>query len=97
MDRTELISSLKTLEPKLRGQGLSALYVFGSVARADSRPDSDIDLLFESDDKKFSLLKHAQLEVSLSDLLQTKVDLVPRETLRSTIQARIEAEMIRVF
>ena len=44
MRRDEVIARLKATEPALRGFGVAALYLFGSHARGDARPDSDWDI-----------------------------------------------------
>jgi predicted nucleotidyltransferase len=41
------IVALKALEPELRARGVTSLSVFGSRARGDSRPGSDIDVLID--------------------------------------------------
>jgi len=45
MTRDEIIARLKAMEPQLRARGISRLQMFGSRARGDERPDSDLDLL----------------------------------------------------
>jgi predicted nucleotidyltransferase len=47
MTRTEVINRLKSVEPALRAQGVAALYLYGSYARDEARPDSDIDILVD--------------------------------------------------
>ncbi len=94
----QTIASLKSLEPELRAQGVSALYLFGSAARGEARPDSDIDLSFEvAPGFKFSLFDQAQIMYELSEVLGAKVDFVPRRAIHTFIRARVEAEQIKVF
>jgi predicted nucleotidyltransferase len=98
MKRSTALEKLKPMETALRAQGISALYLFGSVARDVARDDSDIDLLFEVlPQRRFSLFDQAGLQVDLSEALQTHVDFVPRMALRPRMRERVEAEMIRVF
>lgn len=98
MNSAQTIANLKSLEPELRAQGVSALYLFGSVARGEAGPDSDIDLSFDiAPDVKFSLFDQAQIMYELSEALGTKVDLVPRRAIHPFIRARVEAEQIKVF
>lgn len=49
MTREEIIARLKEMEPQLRARGITRLQMFGSRARGDERPDSDLDLLIEYD------------------------------------------------
>jgi uncharacterized protein len=92
------LSQLKTLEPQLRAKGICALYLFGSAARGEAGPSSDVDLSFDiAPDAKFSLFDQAQIMCELSEALGTKVDFVPRRALHPYIRARVEAEQIKVF
>ncbi|MBI1788485.1 MAG: nucleotidyltransferase family protein [Acidobacteria bacterium] len=69
------------------------LCVFGSVARGDVRPDSDIDLLVEFDpDAGVGLLRFAHLMNELTDLLGKKVDLVPKQGLKPLIRDAVLAD-----
>ncbi|HLQ26492.1 MAG TPA: nucleotidyltransferase family protein [Acidiferrobacterales bacterium] len=61
---------------------ITELSLFGSVLRADFRPDSDIDLLASfAPDADWSLLDHAAMQEELSVLLNRKVDLVSRRAI----------------
>src|SRR5438477_10932301 len=44
MTRTEVIAKLRAAEPALRAHGVAGLYLFGSYARDEARPDSDLDV-----------------------------------------------------
>lgn len=74
------------------------LAIFGSVLRDDFRPDSDVDFLvmFESGDYGPWMGKLTGLGEELSDVLQRKVDLVPKEMLKWVIRDRVlsSAEVI---
>jgi uncharacterized protein len=92
------LNRLKSLEADLRAKGVCALYLFGSVARGEAGPDSDVDLSFDiAPDVKFSLFDQAQIICDLSEALGTKVDLVPRRAIHPYIRSRVEAEQIKVF
>ncbi|MBE2219922.1 MAG: nucleotidyltransferase family protein [Anaerolineae bacterium] len=83
--------------PDLRQRyGLSAVWLFGSVVRGEASPDSDLDVLVTFDNQHLSLLEFIQLEQELSDLLQVKVDLIERDTLKPTIGQEILREAIAV-
>ncbi|WP_372522115.1 nucleotidyltransferase family protein [Sulfuricaulis sp.] len=61
---------------------ITELSLFGSVLRADFRPDSDIDVLVSyAADAEWSLLDHAAMQEELSALLNRKVDLVSRRAI----------------
>ena len=82
----------------LRADGVCGLYLFGSRARGDDNPNSDVDLLFEvSPGSGFSLFDQARISRQLSETLHSKVDFIPRRSLHPWIKARVEAEQVRVF
>jgi predicted nucleotidyltransferase len=66
------------------------LSLFGSAARGQLRPDSDIDLLVEfQPGARISLLQHLAAERELSNLLARKVDLVSKRALREALKQEI--------
>lgn len=67
--------------------------VFGSVARGEATPGSDIDLLIEMGPGR-SLLDQAGLVVDLHELLGHDVDVVTSDALRPRIRQRVLAEAI---
>lgn len=69
--------------------------VFGSVARGDDRPGSDLDLLVEFTDEA-SLLDEVGLRLALRDLLHVEVDVVASDTLRGEFRERALREAVPV-
>ena len=73
--------------------GARNLRIFGSVARGEAQPDSDLDLLIDLDPGR-SLLDHIALIQDLEDLLHRKVDVVESQALHSRIRNRVLAEAV---
>ena len=73
--------------------GAHNVLVFGSVARGESRPDSDIDFLVEMDNGR-SLLDLIELGQDLETLLQRKVDILTDQGLSPYLEQRIHAEAV---
>ena len=69
--------------------------IFGSVARGDDEPGSDIDLLVEFTEDA-SLLDEIALRLALADLLQVNVDVVAVDTLRGRMRERVLQEAVEV-
>jgi predicted nucleotidyltransferase len=76
----ELIRRRATIERLARANHAGNVRVFGSVARRDDGPASDIDLLVDPDDDA-TLFDLAQLEIDLEALLERRVDVVSSRSL----------------
>ena len=71
--------------------------IFGSYLKGEQKEGSDLDILVEFErGAKLSLLDIAGLEIDLSDLLGTKVDLVEKKTLKPYIGQHILREVVYV-
>ena len=73
--------------------GVSNLRLFGSTARGDDRPDSDIDLLVHLDDQ-LGLIGLARIRHELEDILGVPVDVVPDDGLKPDARASVERDAI---
>ncbi len=73
--------------------GASNVRIFGSVARGEAKPDSDVDFLVELESSR-SLLDHVALIQDLEDLLGTKVDVATDKGLRERVRDRILKEAL---
>lgn len=83
---------------ELRVRGLASLSVFGSVARGDARPGSDIDLLADLDPAtRLSLVGLSSLRAELSEMLGAPADLVERGALRPGVREAAEREAVRAW
>ena len=69
--------------------------VFGSIARGEDQPGSDVDLLVAFTDEA-SLLDEVGLRCALTDLLQVEVDVVAVDTLRGSFRDRVLREAVPV-
>jgi predicted nucleotidyltransferase len=98
MKRDEVISRLRAHEAELKAAGILRLAIFGSVARGDNSPESDVDLLADFDKTKhYTLLTMGRLESRLADLLGTRVDLSSPDWLKESIKNRVLREAIIAF
>ena len=73
--------------------GATSVRVFGSVARGEAGPDSDVDLLVKMEADR-SLLDHVALWQELEALLGRKVDLVSEKALHRRLRERVLGEAI---
>jgi predicted nucleotidyltransferase len=94
----EVIAILKEHESFFREKGITRLAVFGSMARGEARPDSDVDLVIDLDpDVKFSYIDLGIVEDSSSDWLGRKADMLTRRALRSHVADEVAKDGIDVF
>lgn len=75
--------------------GVRTIRVFGSIARGDAGPGSDVDFVVEFEPGR-SLLDHGGLIMDLQDALGCKVDVVSHRGLRDRMRARVEAESVAI-
>jgi uncharacterized protein len=97
MDHTPSLAEIRTLRDEIiriaAAHGALHVSVFGSVARGEAVPGSDVDLLVEFDQTP-SLLQLIALEQSLSDLLGVRVDVVMRHALRPEVGPHILRDVV---
>lgn len=92
MEIKELLQEKRTEILKIAAQyGASNVRIFGSVARGEAKPDSDIDFLMDIQAGR-SLLNRIALIQDLEDLLNRKVDVAKPETLHESIREQILQE-----
>jgi predicted nucleotidyltransferase len=71
--------------------------IFGSYARNESRPDSDLDILINLN-TAISLFQLVRIERELSELLGVKVDLVSEGAIKNQkLRNYIEADLQIIF
>ena len=95
MDRNEVIDRLRLAEHDLRRLGVRTLRLFGSVARDEATPESDVDLLVEFEGPA-TFSGFMALKIFIEDLLGARVDLITEAGLREGVRPHVEREAIRV-
>ena len=96
--KAEVFAQLGALEQPLRERGLVSLALFGSFARDDARPDSDVDVLIEVvAGARFSLVDLVAVKDFLEHRLGRPVDVVMKEGLEPLIRDRVLREAETVF
>jgi len=80
----------------LRDAGVLKSSVFGSTARGDSRPDSDVDILVDLPNDK-SLFDLIDLQEKISKQLGKKVDIGTYRSIKSDMKDRILKEQVIIY
>jgi len=88
---------IESFKPQLRAlaerHGVGTLLVFGSMARGDATPDSDVDFLLDNT-TRLSGFQLGALQMDLQDLLGRKVDLVTLNALHPLLRERVLQEAV---
>ena len=95
MEREVVIQILRQNQAEINSFGVISLALFGSVARGDAGPDSDVDLLVEFD-RPVGLFGLIALQQRLEELLGCPVDLGTPECLKNHIRPHVMEECVYV-
>jgi uncharacterized protein len=97
MTRDEIIAKLKEAAPALRAEGVKRLAIFGSRARGDAREDSDLDVLIDVDDAKFSGLNIVGVQHIIKQATGIETQAEMRRSIEPRFARRIADDVIEVF
>ncbi len=92
-DVQDVLDALRRNQKVLSELGISRLAVFGSVARGEADPGSDVDLLVEFD-HAVGLLQFVHVKHRLEALLGRSVDLVTPDALHPALRSAILDEAV---
>jgi predicted nucleotidyltransferase len=94
MRRVEALDRLSEYRDEIRACGVKSLLLFGSVARDEARPDSDIDLLVEFE-PSVGLFEVVRFQNYLEGILGQRVDLVLHDAIKQQLRDRIMKDVVR--
>lgn len=96
MNRTQALQVFARVKPELaRRFGVIRLALFGSTARDEARPDSDVDIVVSFDGPATSQ-RYFGVQFYLEDTLGCPVDLVTEKAMRPELRPFIEREAVNV-
>jgi predicted nucleotidyltransferase len=98
MHRQDIIAKLQENEAALRAKGVAHAALFGSRARGDNRPDSDIDVMVEiAPEAHIGVWEYAGLKRYIENLFEVPVDVVSREGLKPYVRPAATADAVYAF
>jgi uncharacterized protein len=97
-ERDRVLRVLRQRQNELRARGLTRLALFGSMARGDLGPESDVDLLIEVDPARpFGLFAFLDLKTDLAALLGRPVDFAFPDAMRPRLREIVLRDAVEVF
>jgi hypothetical protein len=98
MKRDQIIATLRAAEPELRRRGIRHAALFGSVARGEERPDSDIDILVEFEPgEEGTVYDYVRLKEYVAGLFDGPVDVIDRDALKPHLRAPTARDTVYAF
>jgi hypothetical protein len=98
MTRDDIIATILGRSDVIKAEGVSKLAIFGSRARGDNRPDSDLDVLIEVEpDVSFSILNLIGVEHIIQDATGLQTQATMRRSMQPRFAQRISDDILEVF
>jgi uncharacterized protein len=98
MNIIDAIATLRRHEDALRARGIRHAAVFGSVARGDNQPDSDLDILVEFEpEAEGSIYEYVRLKNYIAGLFDRPVDVIDRDALKPHLRAPSARDAVYAF
>jgi predicted nucleotidyltransferase len=98
VNRQEILDRLRRHESALRERGVARAALFGSVARGEQRPDSDVDIMVEiAPDARIGVFQYLGIVQYLEDMFPARVDVANREGLKPLVRPSAERDAIYAF
>jgi len=98
VNRPDIIARLRENEGPLRERGIRHAALFGSCARGEERPDSDIDIMIEVDPAaRIGVYEYVAIKDYIAGLFDTRVDVVRHDRLKSYVGPAAAEDAIYAF
>ena len=98
MDKDDILDRLRNNERALRERGVTHAALFGSRARGDNRPDSDIDIMIDiAPEAVRDVYAYVGLKNYIAGLFAGPVDVVDREALKPYVRPAVTADAVYAF
>lgn len=98
MDKDAVIATLQAHRADLERMGVIHAALFGSVARGEAGPDSDIDIAVDMDDEVVrTIYDYVGVRQSIAEFFDRPVDVVNRVSLKPGVSDNVARDLIYAF
>jgi uncharacterized protein len=98
MNKQEVIDTLIVHKDELRARGVHHAALFGSVARDEAGPKSDVDIMIElAPDASLDIFAYVELKNFIASLFSGPVDVVNKDALKPYVRPPATADSIYAF
>jgi predicted nucleotidyltransferase len=98
MNVEQAIDTLRRAEPDLRSKGVLHAGLFGSLARGENGPSSDIDVLVDLDpNARLTVYDYVGIRDFIASLFDSPVDVVDREGLKPHLRQPVTRDLVNAF
>jgi len=98
MNREQVIETLRTHASALRQRDVRHAALFGSLARGEGTPSSDIDILVELEPgARVDLFDYVGITHYLADLFPVRVDVANKDSLKPHVRPSAESDAVYAF
>lgn len=94
---THVADISKTVTPVLKKYGVKRASVYGSVARGEERPDSDVDLLVDLSGSEMGMFAYMRFIDEMEAALKRKVDVITNESMSPYMRPSIEKDLTMIY
>ena len=98
IDRERVIAALRAYQGELHRRGVLHVALFGSIARGEGKPMSDVDILIDLDPQaQVGVFDYVGITQFLADLFPVRVDVANRSSLKPLVRPTIERDAFYAF
>jgi predicted nucleotidyltransferase len=98
MTLEQAIQTLRNAEAALRAKGVAHAGIFGSTARGEQRPDSDIDIVIDFDPSaRITVFDYVGIREDIADLFDHRVDVVDQRGLKPEVLPNVARDLVYAF